>query len=120
MKRLQLQKRRLQSLRTAVHPARVPTHRAAVHLAAVIQAHWAAAHQAAVHQAHRAAVPAAVIQDHQEVIQITVHPTIPEAVHPAVQEAAMHQVHRAAVPVLNHQAVHPDQKVGTTLGQLAA
>ena len=65
----------------------------------------------------RAAVPAAVIQDHQEVIQITVHPTILEAVHPAVPEAAMHQVHQAVVPVLNHQAVHPDQKVGTTLGQ---
>ena len=44
---------------TAVHPARVLPHQAAVHPAAVIQAHRAAAHQAAVHQAHRAAVPAA-------------------------------------------------------------
>ena len=64
-------------------------------------------------------IQAAAIPVHQAAQITTMHmrTTMMIVIHP-VRTMAVH--HQAAVPVLNHQAVHPDQKVGTTLGQLAA
>ena len=64
-------------------------------------------------------IQAAAILVHQVAQITTMHmrTTMMIVIHP-VRTMAVH--HQAAVPVLNHQAVHPDQKVGITLGQLAA
>ena len=61
-------------------------------------------------------IQAAAIPVHQAAQITTMHMmmTMMTVIH-LVQIMAVH--HQEAVPVLNHQAVHPDQKVGTTLGQ---
>lgn len=65
--------------------------------------------QAAAIPVHQAAQITTMHMRTTMMMMIVIHPVRTMAVH-----------HQAAVPVLNHQAVHPDQKVGTTLGQLAA
>ena len=101
--RLQLQ-RKLRQLR---QPKAVEAHLLTVHLHPVILHTVILIIQAAAIPVHQ--VAQITTMHMRTTMMIVIHPVRTMAVH-----------HQAAVPVLNHQAVHPDQKVGITLGQLAA
>ena len=105
MKRLQLQ-RKLRQLR---QPKAVEAHLLTVHLHPVILHTVILIIQVAAIPVHQAAQITTMHMRTTMMMMIVIHPVRTMAVH-----------HQAAVPVLNHQAVHTDQKVGTTLGQLAA